>query len=276
MNNLVVLHHNEPMTTSLAVADGVQLAHASILKLIRNHIDALSNFGGVGFEIQPFDTAGGKQWRDVYFLNEQQSTLLITFMRNSEIVVKFKVALVKAFFQLRTQALAARPPARVTHPDVIVPEHEANMVVTADRTYRALIRSGTAAGYSHRQACERAGEVVRQMTGVDIHRLVAPPPKDTGLLVKEHMARWKAGKEKDSPYEYPVEPRDSTNIWAGYRDLCRARGLVPIDHDQWLNMPSDEGYPVNTEISYAPGGWGWQIRQRRLRKEGQLDSEADL
>lgn len=78
MSDLVTLHHNEPMTTSLAIADGVDMEHKSVLQLIRNHAEDLAEFGGVAFEMRPFDTNGGKQWRDVYFLNEQQSTLLIT------------------------------------------------------------------------------------------------------------------------------------------------------------------------------------------------------
>ncbi len=37
----------------------------------------------------------------VYYLNEQQATLLMTFLDNSEIVVKFKVELVKQFYHMR-------------------------------------------------------------------------------------------------------------------------------------------------------------------------------
>jgi hypothetical protein len=40
---------------------------------------------------------------EVALLNEPQATFLLTLMRNSEIVVKFKLALVKAFFALRAE-----------------------------------------------------------------------------------------------------------------------------------------------------------------------------
>lgn len=267
MNDLVLLHHNEPMTTSTAIADGVQLQHKNVLALIRKHVLSLSQMGEVAFQTR-LNAQGSPT--EIVHLNEPQSTLLITFMRNSEIVVKFKVALVKAFFELRNTRQAAQPPARVTHPDVIVPEHEANLVVTADRTYRALIRSGMAAGYGQSHACARAGELVRQMTGVDIHRLVAPPPTDTGLLVKEHMALWKAGKREGLPYVYPQPPGDSDRIWGDYNQYCRARGQAPIGHDRWLYCDADEGYTVHVEIGYAPGGWGWELRQHRLRKEAAI------
>ncbi len=36
-----------------------------------------------------------------YFLNEPQATLLLTFLRNNEIVVEFKVDLVKVFYEMR-------------------------------------------------------------------------------------------------------------------------------------------------------------------------------
>lgn len=162
MSELVLLHHNEPMTTSLAIADGVDMAHASILKLIRNHTESLAEFGGVGFEIQPFETNGGKQWRDVYFLNEQQATLLITFMRNTAVVIAFKIALVKAFFELRDRL--AVPPA----PTFAPMDHGADVLVAADRTFRAMLRSCRSVGLRLPQAIGRANEATRRRTGVDI------------------------------------------------------------------------------------------------------------
>ncbi|MGC5352309.1 hypothetical protein ACPXAT_27135, partial [Klebsiella pneumoniae] len=60
-------------------------------------------------------TAGGKQQREIALLNEQQSALVIAYMRNSEIVRQFKIALIKGFFDMRAQlsaqnTLAELPP----------------------------------------------------------------------------------------------------------------------------------------------------------------------
>lgn len=52
MSEIVTLHHNEPMTTSLAIAEGVEMEHASVIKLARNHIERLERFGEVGFQIR--------------------------------------------------------------------------------------------------------------------------------------------------------------------------------------------------------------------------------
>lgn len=106
---LVTLHAGQPVTTSLAIAAGTHNEHASVIKLVRSYLSDLEEFGRVRFEIAPFETAGGVQHREVAILNEQQSTLLLTYMRNSDIVRSFKKALVKAFFRLAQQARQPDP-----------------------------------------------------------------------------------------------------------------------------------------------------------------------
>lgn len=101
MQSLVFIYETQPVTTSLIIADHCQYDHASVLKLVRNHVEDLEEFGRVRFEIQPFETAGGVQQREISILNEQQATFLITLMNNNQIVLQFKKALVKAFFQMR-------------------------------------------------------------------------------------------------------------------------------------------------------------------------------
>ena len=76
----------QSVTTSLAIAEGVGNPHSTVIKLIRQNSSDLEDFGGVRFEIQPFETAGGTQNREVATLNEQQSTLLLTYMRNNDVV----------------------------------------------------------------------------------------------------------------------------------------------------------------------------------------------
>lgn len=91
-------------TTSMRVANGTQNEHASVLLLIRKHLADFEEFGGVRFEIAPFDTAGGVQRREVAVLTEEHATLLLTYMRNSDIVRDFKKRLVREFWELRREA----------------------------------------------------------------------------------------------------------------------------------------------------------------------------
>ena len=101
---LLEIQMMEMVTTSMSIADGVNRDHDTIIKLIdRNRLD-LEEFGKVGFEIRAgYNNAKVR----VATLNEQQTTLLITYMRNNEVVRAFKKRLVSEFFTMRS-ALAKK------------------------------------------------------------------------------------------------------------------------------------------------------------------------
>ena len=91
------------IVSSLTIAEGAGVEHASVLKLVRAHQSDLEEFGRVGFEIAPFETAGGTQRREVALLNEQQATLVMSYQKNTEQVRSFKKALVRGFFEMARQ-----------------------------------------------------------------------------------------------------------------------------------------------------------------------------
>lgn len=91
-------------TTSLQIADGVGRPHATVIKLVRENASDLNEFCTSGFEIQKCQTAGRPT--EVAILNEQQATLLLTYMRNNDAVRLFKKRLVKAFFEMAQQVRA--------------------------------------------------------------------------------------------------------------------------------------------------------------------------
>lgn len=100
--NLVYLDgKKEPYTTSEIIAECAELKHDTVQSLIRNHKDDLEVFGIYGFEIRKLNGRGRP--RKIYHLNEQQATLLITYLDNTKPVREFKVALVKAFFEMRDE-----------------------------------------------------------------------------------------------------------------------------------------------------------------------------
>lgn len=93
----------EPFTTSDIIADCTGNSYRSVLRTIERHMERLEKFGWVRFEITPLETKGGVQNHKVYHLNEPQATLLITFLKNTDIVADFKVELVRQFYQMRRE-----------------------------------------------------------------------------------------------------------------------------------------------------------------------------
>ncbi|ANY87680.1 Phage regulatory protein Rha [Pseudomonas putida] len=105
---IVTVFDGEAVTSTVTVARETDNEHASVIALVRKYQADFGEFGGVRFQIEPFETAGGAQSREIALLNEQQATLLLTYMRNTSIVRDFKKRLVKEFWRL-AKAAPAQP-----------------------------------------------------------------------------------------------------------------------------------------------------------------------
>lgn len=110
---IVIIKDGDAVTTTLAIAEGTQNDHASVIKLARTYQADLEEFGPVGFEIHVVTRPqGGGTPTEFAILNEPQSTLLLTFMRNTDIVRAFKKKLVREFWEMvqqRNQRAPALP-----------------------------------------------------------------------------------------------------------------------------------------------------------------------
>lgn len=105
--NLVTRNDSgELSTNSHIVAEGTQSQHRAVLQLIKQNLADFEDFGRVAFEMQPFETAGGTQNRNVAVLNREHAMLLMTYMRNTEIVRNFKKKLIHAFVEMEKQLSA--------------------------------------------------------------------------------------------------------------------------------------------------------------------------
>lgn len=101
---LVEIKKLDLVTNTAAIAEGVGRDHDTIIKLVDRNKSDLEEFGELGFEIRAgYNNAKVR----VAVLNEQQTTLLITYMRNNEVVRAFKKRLVTEFFTMRS-ALAKK------------------------------------------------------------------------------------------------------------------------------------------------------------------------
>ena len=108
MQEIITLKNNIPVVCSLTIADQTEAQHRGVIQLIEAHKEDFENFGGVTFEMRPFETAGGKQLVKVIDLNEHQATLLLTYMRNIKKVRGFKVLLVKQFMECKERLNAPK------------------------------------------------------------------------------------------------------------------------------------------------------------------------
>ena len=91
----------EPYTTSEIIAECAEVTHHTIQELLRKHKADFENYGIIAFEMRKLDGRGRPM--KIYRLNEQQATLLITYLKNTEPVRQFKMNLVKAFFEMRDE-----------------------------------------------------------------------------------------------------------------------------------------------------------------------------
>ena len=101
MNIVYMDGKKEPYTTSEIIAECAEVKHDTVQSLIRNHQEDFESYGIIGFEIRKLDGRGRPM--KIYRLNEQQATLLITYLKNTEPVRRFKMNLVKAFFEMRDE-----------------------------------------------------------------------------------------------------------------------------------------------------------------------------
>ena len=149
----------EPYTLSSIISDNAEITHHAVKEQIRKHLLELEKFGKVAFKMTPLES--GQSKRD-YILNEQQATLLITFLRNTAPVIAFKSALVKAFFELRNEVTefryqrALEKPKRKTLHDSIenweqAPKHAHSTVIN-------LLLKGTTGMNKRQLVASRGGK----------------------------------------------------------------------------------------------------------------------
>lgn len=105
MLNLVFYTDNtlkaEPYTTPEIIANNTGNSLKAVNQLVRYKKEHLERFGILTFEMAKLNGRGRP--RKIYHLNEQQATLLITFLDNTPQVELFKVALVKQFYEMRDE-----------------------------------------------------------------------------------------------------------------------------------------------------------------------------
>ncbi|KKB98297.1 Rha family transcriptional regulator [Mycolicibacter arupensis] len=102
----------EPFTTSLVIAAETGNEHRAVLQLIRAYEADFAEFGPSAFEMRKgraLPQGGFAKATEYALLTEDQATLLMTYLRNSEVVRAFKKRLVHAFREMRRRLAEVRP-----------------------------------------------------------------------------------------------------------------------------------------------------------------------
>ena len=125
MDNLVILKGNDVFTNSWVIAEGTGNSHRAIKSIVDKYSDDFKEFGKLSYHSKWFenekqkkifsDNSKGvsreKTKLEVILLNEPQATLLITYLRNTEQVRRFKKNLVFEFYRMRDFIREKQTPA---------------------------------------------------------------------------------------------------------------------------------------------------------------------
>ncbi len=207
MTELVFLEPNKidavPFTTSKVIAEFAGVQHHTVTRLIQQYENDLKEFGSLRFEIEVRKREVGATTAKTYHLTEEQATLLMTYLKNTEKVRAFKKELVRQFYAMRQELTrraverAKLTPVRREMTDIIrdcVPDspHKAMMYKHyTDLAYRAALGKTAAQLRKERGAGKKANateyltaaelaavEVMTQKIGV----LIEIRPDDYGFI----------------------------------------------------------------------------------------------
>lgn len=251
----------EPFTTSLVIADGTSNEHRAVLQLVRNSAADLEEFGTLAFEMRK---SGGRP-TEFALLNEAQATLLLTYMKNNDIVRAFKKRLVRGFFQLRrgdasVQTLTPLEYARklVDAEERAEAEHvareKAERFLAVERKHRRAIEGGD--GIDPTTFGKKYFSEVRK-TDFEAHLY------DHGYLINQRNARVRPDGERRDGYDhrkptakgrryfYPhdkgtfggrrrFDPRVRPQMEIALRDALAAEGLPVNEHSTGLVLLTDD------------------------------------
>ena len=172
-----------PFTTSDVVAEFAQITHHSIQQMISKHEDDLADFGLVAFQMRAVKMKRGIKHEKIYHLNEEQATLLVTYLKNTEPVRLFKKELVRQFYAMRDELMKRRgyrvelKPIRREMTDVIQikePDNKWAYKLYTDLAYKAVTGRTAAQLRKERNAPQNAvaidymtSEEIRAVTNVE-------------------------------------------------------------------------------------------------------------
>lgn len=188
MNELTFNYKDEAFTNSVILAQGAGIEHRAVIQLITTHLEDVSEFGRVTFQMLPFETKGGIQKMKICRLNKEQATFVISLMKNTKAVVAFKKELVKQFYVME-QYIKALVSAKKEFPLLTEnikllhenpkPYHFSNECDMINR----LVLGMSAKQFRQANGIEKSGSIRPYLTDEQIRMLDILQKADVGLLI---------------------------------------------------------------------------------------------
>ena len=198
MTELVFLEPNKidavPFTTSKVIAEFAGVQHHTVTRLIQQYENDLKEFGSLRFEIEVRKREVGATTAKTYHLTEEQATLLMTYLKNTEKVRAFKKELVRQFYAMRQELTrraverAKLTPVRREMTDIIrdcVPDspHKAMMYKHyTDLAYRAALGK-TAAQLRKERGAGKKANATEYLTAAELAAVEGMTQK-IGVLIE--------------------------------------------------------------------------------------------
>lgn len=186
----------EPYTTSEIIAAGTGVQHHAVQQLISTYQQDFEEFGIIAFEMRKAGRRGRPEI--IYHLNEPQATLLMTYLKNTEVVRAFKKELVRQFYAMRAVLLERASPiwqdTRSIGKEIRRQETEA---------IKRLVDYATAQGSQNAERYYTNLSRLADSTAGIVERDSAQVVQLTTLLLVEKMIAQEitAGIEAEAPYK---------------------------------------------------------------------------
>jgi phage regulator Rha-like protein/phage antirepressor YoqD-like protein len=216
----------EARTTSMALAEGTERDHATVIRLVRDNLADLEDFGLLDFKSE---STGGRP-TEVAHLNEQQATLLLTYMRNNPAVRLFKKALVKAFYEMRAALQQRDPMAALNDPEAM-----RGLLLTYSERVIALEEQNEALK-PQVEAYERIAVADGSMCVTDAAKHLQVRPKDLFDYLKSHG--W-------------IYKRAGAKSYVGYQSKTQ-QGL--LEHKVTTVLAADGSERITEQVRVTPKG----------------------
>lgn len=106
LKDIVVIQSGEPVAGTWLIAQGFQREHKNVLRLVKKHIKRFETLGVV--RERKYCSTGGRPVIE-YLLNEQQAVFLGTLFKNqNDLILDFKLSLVKEFYRMKNAIIRAK------------------------------------------------------------------------------------------------------------------------------------------------------------------------